>query len=307
MSREDYDDPTGQDSDYEEGITEDSYKVVSPTQARTSKDVHARTVQTDPEMTEDSDEDDSDGDEETSNAGACPHCGNTRDNTSMGDTAMCSRCGENYEIDTIADPEDPTTGLAEDLPDTPSAELSDTPSAEPVKIPAKRGRKKKESDEDPLVDGEECPYCSNRLGNTMMDVSTGKYTCHRCAETFLPGETPPEDIEPEVDEPSPEDLEKAEKPDTDFIHGIKYDDEDEISEAGGGTVQHRSFRTEKDNPQHKDARWSNEVDEGAAKQKESETVKKIRKSQKTKKSIKVDQLKHQTPRSTKSGVHKKDK
>lgn len=203
-------------------MEESSYKVASPTQARVSDDDHARTVQTEPEMTEDADFGDEDpfGDAggEAGDAGACPHCGNTRDNTAMGRTAQCSRCGEDYEIEQDVNPEAELHAF--------EPEMSDTQLGKIAKI----------------------------------DVSP----------------------EPELG----------------------------VDEAVGGVAQHRSYRTVEDLPQTKDARWSDEIDEAAdAKKepKESDTVKAIKKGQKPKKSLKPDQLKHQIPRTAKSGVHKKDK
>jgi hypothetical protein len=212
---------------WEEGTNESSYKVAAPTQATTQKDDQARTVQTDPHVSEDADfgdeEDFGVDDDFAGEAGPCPECGNTRDNIAMGRTAQCSRCGTDYEIEQDVAPE--------------------------------------------------------QLGHTfdpeMSDVQLGK-------------------------------IGKAEfSPDPEL-------NDDDLAEATGGVAQHRSFRTVADLPQKKDARWSDDIDEAAIKQddkkpKESETVKKIKKGQKTKKSIKADQLKHQNPRTTKSGVHKKDK
>lgn len=85
-------------------------------------------------------------------------------------------------------------------------------------------------------------------------------------------------------------------------------DDDDITEATGGVAQHRSFRTVADLPQKKDARWSDDIDESTKeKKKDSDVVKAIKKGQKPEKSGKADQLKHQKPRTSKSGVHKKDK
>jgi hypothetical protein len=85
------------------------------------------------------------------------------------------------------------------------------------------------------------------------------------------------------------------------------EDEDEITEAGGGTVQHRSFRTIKDAPQNPEARKDNEVDENKE-PKKSETVKKIEKSNKDKKkSSTTDDMKYKATPKTKSGVIKQKK
>jgi hypothetical protein len=222
MSRRDREDPTGQDSDMDEA----SYKVASPTQARVSNDDHARTVQTEPDMTEDSDFGDDDDQfadigGAAGAAGACPHCGNSRDNTAMGRNAQCSRCGEDYEIEQDVNPE---------------AEL-------------------------------------HAFEPEMTDRQLGKIGKADIA------------AEPDLDA-------------------------NDLGEAVGGVVQHRSFRTIKDAPQTKDARWSDEIDESTEdknKKKDSDVVKVIKKGQKPKKSGNSDQLKHQKPRTTKSGVHKKDK
>ena len=91
----------------------------------------------------------------------------------------------------------------------------------------------------------------------------------------------------------------AKTSDDDFARKNQYDPE--ISEAGGQSVQHRSYRTIDDVPQNSKTRWSDEVDEG----KVSKVVKTIEKGQKPKSSTKVQDLKHQKPKKTSTGVHKR--
>lgn len=87
---------------------------------------------------------------------------------------------------------------------------------------------------------------------------------------------------------------------------IQYDPEmtegENIDEAGGQAVQHRSYRTIDDVPQNPDARWDDEVDEGT---KVSKTTKTIKKGMKSKKSTFSQSLKHKQPKKTSSGVHKR--
>lgn len=76
----------------------------------------------------------------------------------------------------------------------------------------------------------------------------------------------------------------------------------EIDEAGSGDVQHSSYRTVKNGnlPQDSKTRWENDVTEG-----ESKVSKTIAKGQKSKKSTFSQNLKHQKPKKTTSGVHKR--
>lgn len=83
----------------------------------------------------------------------------------------------------------------------------------------------------------------------------------------------------------------------------KQKSEPEVKEAGGQSVQHRSFRTIKDAPQNPEARWSDEVYEGE----ESDVSKSIKKGMKTKKSkpASTNPLKFRPTKKTTSGVHKR--
>lgn len=143
-----------------------------------------------------------------------------------------------------------------------------------------------------------CPECGNTKGNIGMGRTA---QCGRCGTDYeVEREESPEDVHGFDPELSDRELGKIAQLD------VKPEPED-IDEAGGQIVQHRSFRTVDDLPQKKDARWSDEVDENTEPPKESETVKKIKKGQKPQKAAKPDQLKHLVPRKSKSGVHKKDK
>lgn len=74
------------------------------------------------------------------------------------------------------------------------------------------------------------------------------------------------------------------------------------NEAGGAAVQHSSYRTVDNGnlPQDQEQRWAGDVDEGASK-----VSKKISKGQKPKTSMFSQNLKHQKPKKTTSGVHKR--
>lgn len=83
-----------------------------------------------------------------------------------------------------------------------------------------------------------------------------------------------------------------------------YDDRgDDLDEAGGQSVQHKSFRTANDAPQNPKIRWNDEVNEGKSKQ--SKVTKSIQKGMKANKTQKNPHLKHQKPKKTTSGVHKR--
>jgi hypothetical protein len=89
----------------------------------------------------------------------------------------------------------------------------------------------------------------------------------------------------------------------DFARTNQYDPK--IQEAGGGAVQHSSYRTQGkpdhgNLPQDPKTRWANDLDEG-----QSKVSKTIAKGQKSKTSTKVQNLKHQKPKKTSSGVHKR--
>jgi len=75
-----------------------------------------------------------------------------------------------------------------------------------------------------------------------------------------------------------------------------------MNEAGGGAVQHSSYRTANHGnfPQDPKTRWENDLDEG-----QSKVAKTIAKGQKGKKSTFSQSLKHQKPKKTTSGVHKR--
>ncbi len=76
-----------------------SYKTVSPTQARTSKDDHARTVQHSPPMTEKR------GDIKAKTGEPCPNCGTK--NEPIDGKYVCDRCHEPYIPGVgVVDPED---------------------------------------------------------------------------------------------------------------------------------------------------------------------------------------------------------
>lgn len=76
-----------------------------------------------------------------------------------------------------------------------------------------------------------------------------------------------------------------------------------LSERGGAAEQHSSYRTIKNGnlPQDSKTRWKGDVDEG----KVSKVVKTIVKGQKGNKSTFHQSLKHQKPKKTTSGVHKR--
>jgi hypothetical protein len=76
------------------------------------------------------------------------------------------------------------------------------------------------------------------------------------------------------------------------------------NEAGGQAVQHSSARTVKHGnlPQRGEQRWADDMDEGE--KKDSKVVKAIKKGQKAKKTVPA-KLKHEQPRHTSSGVHKR--
>ena len=88
--------------------------------------------------------------------------------------------------------------------------------------------------------------------------------------------------------------------DDDFPRTNQYDPQ--IQEAGGGAVQHSSYRTVAHGnlPQNPKQRWENDIDEG-----QSKVAKTIAKGQKGKTSTKVQSLKHKNPKKTSTGVHKR--
>jgi len=83
---------------------------------------------------------------------------------------------------------------------------------------------------------------------------------------------------------------------------VTMDAEEGMNEAGSGDVQHSSYRTVKNGnlPQDPKTRWENDVTEG-----QSKVSKTIAKGQKGKKSTFSQSLKHQKPKKTTSGVHKR--
>jgi len=91
--------------------------------------------------------------------------------------------------------------------------------------------------------------------------------------------------------------------DDDFARTNQYNPE--ISEAGGGAVQHSSYRTVDNGnlPQDPETRWKNSVDEGE--KSKSKVHKTIQKGQKPDTSTNVQDLKHQKPKKTSTGVHKR--
>lgn len=251
-------------------MTESSYKVSQDTLARVNKDDHARTVQTDPEMTE------------------APVGG-------MGIPDEKEKKVKRVEPIDLPEPEVSPESEPVDLPEPD--ELSDIP----LDLP--------DSDAPgETVDGIECPNCGTIKGNKTEE--DGRVHCVRCNEPFVPGEVDPDEGDPDA-EPTDSDLDSAEKRDRDWIAGLRDPDDlggdEEFTEVAGGASQHRSFRTVSDLPQKKDARWSDDIDESKEPPKESDTAKKIKKGFKIRKSTKPDQLKHKPVRTTKSGVHKKDK
>ncbi len=94
----------------------------------------------------------------------------------------------------------------------------------------------------------------------------------------------------------------------DFSRTNEYDpdinENEDLEEAGGGAVQHSSYRdiSHGNLPQNGKTRWANDVDESAKQSKVSRTIKK---GMKPKSSTFKQKLKHQTPKKTSSGVHKK--
>jgi hypothetical protein len=78
--------------------------------------------------------------------------------------------------------------------------------------------------------------------------------------------------------------------------------QESISEAGGGTVQHKSLRVANDAPQIPKNRHNNTINET---EKKSEVHKKIEKGIKGKTTIKKQNLTHKSPKKTKSGLVKK--
>ena len=83
---------------------------------------------------------------------------------------------------------------------------------------------------------------------------------------------------------------------------VTMDAAEGMNEAGSGDVQHSSYRTVKNGnlPQDPKTRWENDVTEGASK-----VAKTIAKGQKAKTSTFSQSLKHQKPKKTTSGVHKR--
>ncbi len=83
---------------------------------------------------------------------------------------------------------------------------------------------------------------------------------------------------------------------------VTMDAEEGMNEAGSGDVQHSSYRTAKHGnlPQDPKTRWENDVTEG-----QSKVSKTIAKGQKGKTSTFSQSLKHQKPKKTTSGVHKR--
>ncbi len=99
-------------------------------------------------------------------------------------------------------------------------------------------------------------------------------------------------------------LAKTSEPDQ-FARTNQYDpevSESQVDEAGVGAVQHSSYRTvgHGNLPQNSKQRWADDVDEGVSK-----VSKTIAKGQKAKSSTKSQNLKHQKPKKTSTGVHKR--
>jgi hypothetical protein len=107
---------------------------------------------------------------------------------------------------------------------------------------------------------------------------------------------------PQLDSPEgePEDLSHLNP------RGEKLTDDEPVDEAGGAAVQHKSFRTANDNPQLPKNRHEGDIDENTE-IKKSDTVKKIEKSNKTKDSKPLGDLKFKANSKTKSGIVKQKK
>ncbi len=88
----------------------------------------------------------------------------------------------------------------------------------------------------------------------------------------------------------------------DWARTNEYDPQ--IQEAGIGAVQHSSYRTVDHGnlPQNPKQRWEDDIDEGSI----SKVSKTIAKGQKSKSSMKKQNLKHQKPKKTTTGVHKRN-
>lgn len=268
-----------------------SYKVANP-QYRTQDQDQARTVQYDPEITEMCDEEEM----EKKDARLSELLNAKRNLTSEEIEEMNKLLEASYKIapqPSLQTADDNVARTNQTEPEmTEDSDIGDD----------EFGIDTEDPNDDLFGDAGDagaCPECGNTKGNIGMGRTA---QCGRCGTDYeVERETNPEsqlhDFDPEF---ADKELARIAKIDT-------KPEPDEIDEAGGQIVQHRSFRTVDDLPQKKDARWSDEVDEAFTPPKESETVKKIKKGQKPQKASKPDQLKHSAPRTSKSGVHKKDK
>ena len=161
----------------------------------------------------------------------------------------------------------------------------------------------------------ECPTCKtpNALSH---DQKQKGYQCDRCAdseegafqETVNMKMGPSyKTVQPRMYKVSDDDVARNNQYQPDMSEAaseidVTMDAEEGMNEAGGGAVQHSSYRTVKNGnlPQDPKTRWENDVNEG-----ESKVAKAIAKGQKGKKSTFSQSLKHQKPKKTTSGVHKR--
>lgn len=145
----------------------------------------------------------------------------------------------------------------------------------------------------------ECPTCK-RPNALSHDQKQKGYQCNACADTEEGTfeETVDMKMGPAYKTVQPRQYKVV---DDDTARTNQYDHQ--VSEAGGAAEQHSSYRTIKNGnlPQDSKTRWKGDVDEG----KVSKVVKTIVKGQKGNKSTFHQSLKHQKPKKTTSGVHKR--
>jgi hypothetical protein len=283
-----------------------SYKVVAPTLARVSSDDHARTVQHQPDMTE-AEDDIKTGEE-------CPNCGTKNEPDPTG-KFVCARCHEPYiPGEGIVDPEDKDSfedrepsddelasvgktdrdfilGLRDedDLYEGGEGESEDDPQTKAFLMGGQPNRPLQQT-EYVLVNVQ-----SDHQSVILKDTETGKH------EMWAIRDDRPASFSLQL--PQGANYSTGHPQWLEFASSLQ-DDEDSVNEGGSlAAVQHRSFRTEKDNPQHKDSRWSHEVTETT---KKSSVRKAVDKSNKPKPTHK-NKLKHKGSSNAKSGVHKKIK
>ncbi len=145
-----------------------------------------------------------------------------------------------------------------------------------------------------------CPKCQRRMGQLDREDPTGQDF-----ENEFGGEMEENTVNmkmgPSYKKVQPRLYKTSED---DFARTNEYDPE--ISEAGGQSVQHSSYRTVGNDhgnlPQSGKQRWSDDVDES---KKPSDVFKKIQKGMKSKKSQKNSHLKFQPAKKTSTGVHKR--